>query len=415
MDERYDDFSSWERVEPGDVSAPAPPAVREPQGIAATAFRWRDPRAIDPRPWLYGHHLIRGYVSGTIAPGGVGKSTLAITDAIAMAAGMDLVGCRPHAPLRIWYWCGEDPRDELERRVLAAMLHHGVNENDLEGRLFIDSGREVTIKVAEMKGGAPLILSETLNRLEAAIRDSAIDVLIIDPFVSIHSLDENSNGAMDMVVKALAGVAHRTGCAIEIIHHARKLNGADADIDSARGGSAIAAAVRAARVLNPMTADAAANFGIAPDERRSFVRVDGAKANLAPAAGARWVRIIGEPLGNYRPPDRDQDWVGVAVSWSPPTPREISPDILLQVQLAVDKKDYRANWQAENWVGHAIGPIVGAESREPAGRKQINKMLDKWFASGALRKGQAWDSHASRPVVEVGEWVKPSATHHRET
>ena len=79
-----------------------------------------------------------------------------------------------------------------------------------------------------------------------AIKRNSIDVLIVDPFISVHEMPENDNGAMDAAVKAFALVADRTGCAIDLVHHSRKLNGMDADIDAARGGSAIAGAVRAA-------------------------------------------------------------------------------------------------------------------------------------------------------------------------
>ncbi|WP_254443799.1 AAA family ATPase [Ruegeria sp. HKCCA4008] len=53
-------------------------------------FVWRDPSAIPPRPWLYGQHLIRKQVSVTVAPGGVGKSSLTICEGLAMASGRDL-------------------------------------------------------------------------------------------------------------------------------------------------------------------------------------------------------------------------------------------------------------------------------------------------------------------------------------
>ena len=47
-----------------------------------TAFVWRDPSTIPPRPWLYGRHLIRKQVSVTVALGGVGKSSLMICEAL---------------------------------------------------------------------------------------------------------------------------------------------------------------------------------------------------------------------------------------------------------------------------------------------------------------------------------------------
>src|SRR3954471_19131190 len=97
---------------------------------------------IPRREWLYGKEFIRRYVTTTVAPGGVGKSSHAIVEALAMASGRNLIGDEPVGKLRVWIWNGEDPEDELQRRIVAAMLHYGITPGDIEGRLFVDSGRK---------------------------------------------------------------------------------------------------------------------------------------------------------------------------------------------------------------------------------------------------------------------------------
>ncbi|MER8498957.1 helicase RepA family protein [Mesorhizobium sp. M1312] len=372
-------------------------------------FRWRDPAAIEPREWLYGHHLIRKYVSATIAPGGVGKSTLTITDAVAMASGKPLLGLKPHGALRVWLWNGEDPRDEIERRVIATCLHHDIDPDEIAGKLFIDSGRQLPIKIGELQNGKITIATPVVDALVEAIRDLGVDVLIIDPFVSVHSLPENDNGAMDAAVKAFALVADRTGCAIDLVHHSRKLNGVDADIDAARGGSAIAGAVRAARVLNVMSGEVAKTFAIAESDRRSYVRVDDAKANLAPPSAARWFKLSGEPLGNATS-DRPEDFVAVAEAWTPPDKLEgIGADELLAVQKAVHEQCYREHFKANEWAGHAVGRVLGLNSRADPGQQKIKNAIKAWIASGALVIDTAKDSKGNlRPIIEVGEWADAS-------
>lgn len=374
--------------------------------IQPSVFVWRDPATIAPREWIYGHHLIRKYVAATIAPGGVGKSTLTIGDAVAMASGKPLLGLKPHGPLRVWLWNGEDPREEIERRVVAACLHHSIEPSEIAGRLFLDSGRDVPIRIGEAGANGPKVAMPVIDALIDAIHERQIDVLIIDPFVSVHSMPENDNGAMDAAVKAFALVADRTGCAIDLVHHSRKLNGADADIDAARGGSAIAGAVRSARALNVMSAEAAKAFGIDDRERRSYVRIDDAKANLAPAANARWFQLKAEPLGNGTP-DRPEDFVAVAETWTPPDALEgITVASLIDVQNAIHNQVFRESPQANEWVGHEIGRVLGLNSRADPDRQRIKNAIKAWIKSGALIVDRVLDGKGHhRPVIGVGEWA----------
>ena len=71
-----------------------------------------------------------------------------------MASGKPLLGVAPRERVHVWYWNGEDPRDELERRVTAAANHYGLTKEDIEGWLFIDSGRKMPIKIASKNGRA---------------------------------------------------------------------------------------------------------------------------------------------------------------------------------------------------------------------------------------------------------------------
>ena len=54
-----------------------------------------DAMTIPPRRFLYDNHYIRNFASITIATGGVGKSTLCLTEMIAMATGRNLLGVEP--------------------------------------------------------------------------------------------------------------------------------------------------------------------------------------------------------------------------------------------------------------------------------------------------------------------------------
>ena len=90
-------------------------ALDRPLGQFVRPFVWRDPATMPRREWLYGRHLIRKFVSATFAPGGVGKSALALAEAMAMASGKPLLGPRPRGRLRVGY----RPRRPMKSALLS--------------------------------------------------------------------------------------------------------------------------------------------------------------------------------------------------------------------------------------------------------------------------------------------------------
>lgn len=178
-----------------------------------------------------------------------------------------------------------------------------------------------------------------LSALEAELKAARIDVLIIDPFVSAHQVSENDNGAVDLVAKALANLAHRSGCAVELVHHTRELGGEGATSEAARGASALLAAARSGRALTPMTDDQRVEAGLRGDTA-TFFSITRDKANLAPAGNRTWRRIAPVELGNG-------DVVGAAEQWQwPDTFDGFSASDLLAVQKAIDGQALRYSDQA---------------------------------------------------------------------
>jgi hypothetical protein len=381
--------------------------IREQEEIAraivATRFKWCDPASIPPRPWLYGRHLIRGFASTLIAPGGLGKTSLGVVDALALCSGKTLIGDQPHAPSKVWLVNLEDPRDEMLRRLVAAAMHYGIDPAVLEDRLHLDVGRERPIVTAEATRSGAVIIRPVVDALEREIKANGIDALIVDPFVSSHRVPENDNGAIDLVAKEWSALAGRTNCAVELVHHVRKLRGEDATAEDARGGSALLAAVRAARVINGLSAEEAKSYGIPERDRRRYFRVDDGKSNLAPPAEAKWRQMVSVSLGNATA-DRPDDFVGVVAAWTPPNPLDgINVDDLAKVQDAIDGKGLRQNSQARDWVGHVVGETLGISVSTPEGKAKVSGLIKIWVANDALRIVHVTDEKGKqRPTVEVG-------------
>jgi hypothetical protein len=291
-------------------------AFRPRDRVAATAFKQNEMVSVEPREWLYGKHLIRGYVSATVSPGGVGKTTLELTEAIALASGRSLLGIEVPNRVRVWHYNLEDPRDELLRRVWAICRKYDIESAELEGYLFLDSGRDCKMIVADRGHDGIVVATPAAAQVIEQMQRFDISVLQVDPFVKSHWAEENDNKQIDAVLDIFGDIAKGCAASIDLVHHTRKppsgFVATAGDINTARGAGALAGAVRAARTVTPMSDREAEAFGI--ENRSWFIRVDPAKGNMsAPAADATWLERHSIDLGQG-------DWVGVLSSWTPPDP-----------------------------------------------------------------------------------------------
>jgi hypothetical protein len=384
-----------------------------PPAIAATPFTWIKPSEIPPRRWIYGNHYIRKFVSVTVAPGGVGKTALSIVEALAMASGKALLGVQPRERFRVCLWNGEDPHEELQRRVMAAAKHYGLTPEDLEGWLFVNSGRDMSIVIAtQTTGGGVKIAVPKVEEIKQTIRENQIDVVIIDPFVSSHQVTENDNNAIDRVAKTWAQIADETDCTVELVHHSRKTYGNEATVEDGRGASALLAAARSARVLNVMSEREAEDFGL--ENRRLHFRVENGKSNLTPPPeAATWFKMVSVNLGNGNPfakggNDDDTtggDSVGVVTSWEcPDLLADITEDDLRAAQAVVAEGRWRASSQATDWVGKAIARALSLDLDDSSHKAKVKRLIKEWIAAGWFFVVKENDGNRqTRPFVKVGK------------
>jgi hypothetical protein len=390
---------------PGDLSLISGDrkGIRE---LWAKPFVWRDPKGIPPRRWLYQPHFIRGYVTVTVAVGGAGKTALTMCEGLSVAAGKPLLRIEPSERARVWMWNGEDPGEEGEKRVHAALIQHGLNARDIEGWLSTGSGRDAELVIAEQGRDGARVSAPEVDALIAMILEREIGLVVIDPFVSSHRVPENDNGGIDRVVKAWARIAQETGCAVHLVHHVRKTNGHEATVEDGRGASALHAAARHVRVLNVMGEAEAARVGVDQMKRRSYVRIDDGKTNLTPpAAAAEWFRLVGVELGNG-------DNVQTVVRWTPPDPfQALLPEDLQRVQDAIARgygetaEGWRENVQAgDRWAGHAVAGALGFDVSQAHDHSQVKEVIREMIASGLLVKVTRPINGKGKtaPFIEVG-------------
>ena len=346
---------------------------------------------IPPREFLYGKHYIRKFVSaGFGAPGG-GKSSKRIVEALAMASGRALLGIKPIRKLKVWYWNGEDPQEETDRRLTAACLHYGIKREEIDGYLFADSGRNTPIVIAQQAKTGTLIASPVVEELKDTIKAQGIDAMILDPFVSCHRVAENDNPAIDAVVKQFAGIADATDCAIDLEHHIRKTNGNEATVDDGRGASSLVGAARSIEVLNKMTQSEAEKLGV--DQHWRYLCVDDGKANMAPLGERTWFRLESVLLGNGTGLYPEGDNVGVATAWKPPNHTDgVTGSDFDRCAAAIRAGKWRENIQSKDWVGRPIAMTLGLNLDEKLDRAKVRALLAMWLKSGALLEEEETDA-----------------------
>jgi RecA-family ATPase len=376
-----------------------------PRRIEATPYQWVDPASIPPREWLYGRRLIRKFVSSTVAPGGVGKTSIIICDALPMVTHRPLVAAQMAAtPLRVWIWNWEDPREEIDRRVAAACLHYGLAAADIDERLFLNSGRDQCLVIASPTPTGVRIARPITEALVAEINARKVDVLVIDPFVSCHEVSENDNVAVDKVIKEWGWLAEQGNCAVELVHHVRKLGDGEATVESARGAIAFVAGCRDVRVLNVMTKEEGTRAGI--QNNRLYFRTYSGKANLAPPMDkSEWFELKSVDLENG--PPGHSDHVQVVVRWQWPDAFEgLSTRDLLEVQKRIAAGDWRESEQAADWAGKAVAEVLRFDLSSAPLKSKVKALLKSWLASGALRVVKRNDrDRKERPFIEVGQWA----------
>lgn len=378
--------------------------------ILATPFEWIDPTKLPRREFAFGTHYIRKYVSVTGAPGGLGKSSNSIVDALSMVSGRALAGTKPPLRLKVWLFNMEDPRDELERRIMAAAVHYNLKPDDLRG-LFVDTGREQELVIArEDKRSGVKVIEPIVEAVTEQIRANEIDVMIVDPFVSTHAVNENDNGAIDKVAKLWALIADKTNCSIDVVHHLRKVSDREATVEDMRGAVALIGAARSVRVLNRMTEDQATQAAVA--DRFGYFSITYGKSNLTPLSHRLdWRYLESVPLGNGRGLTKPQDHAPVVTEWKWPTSEEVSGALTgeqkAHIKTLLDNGSYKEGARAKNWAGQAVAYALGLDLEEDTAKRRATTVLKAMMQEGELVKSEEKDPVRREQAVFIrsNDWA----------
>ena len=88
---------------------------------------------------------------------------------------------QPHGRSRVRLWNLEDPHEEIVRHIQATALHFKLSPKDVDGHLWVDSGRDQRLVTATTSKDGVVILQFVIDNLVVEILARSIDVLVVDP------------------------------------------------------------------------------------------------------------------------------------------------------------------------------------------------------------------------------------------
>lgn len=161
----------------------------------------------------------RWLIDGLWGPASVGflaghpkacKSWLGLEMAVSVASATPCLGTFPvHEPGRVLIYLAEDSREALWQRVAALSRHHGLNLEAID--LHVITTPELRLDLPEQR-----------LRLEATVKTLRPRLLLLDPLVRLHRLDENRAADVSALLSHLRRLQRAFELSVILVHHTRK-------------------------------------------------------------------------------------------------------------------------------------------------------------------------------------------------
>lgn len=248
----------------------------------ASVGRMLDTEPVD-REWAIPQFAPVGKVTVVAGPGGQGKSLLMLHALAHASMGITWAAFKPVEPLKSVYVSYEDDYQELHGRVHRLTVDmrtydDGVLDllNDVQGSIR----KNMFVYAAEDNASAWLLLvkpdrfaaPERTARVEwlvETLKSRGIKMLVLDPAVYTHQLEENNIADMASYMQTLSYIGKHAGCAVVVLHHMNK-SSSWASIDDInqgglRGASSFADNARSVAICVSMAIKDAALFGLPED------------------------------------------------------------------------------------------------------------------------------------------------------
>ena len=138
------------------------------------------------------------------------KTWMALEMAVAVASGSAcLTRFTVPSPGPVLLYAAEDSESALRSRLESLAAHHALHLASLDIRVITTD----TLRLDR---------TADQDRLEATLMLHRPALLILDPLVRLHAIDENAAGEIAALLGYLRLLQRKTGAAIALVHHARK-------------------------------------------------------------------------------------------------------------------------------------------------------------------------------------------------
>ena len=186
---------------------------------------------VPPPQWLV-HGMWPEQAIGFVAgPPKSFKSFYVLEMANAIASGKPFLGSfTVPVPRTVLLVQSESSLPAFKERVRKTAAEYGMSDN-----LFIISNK--TFHLEE---------EPDIEKLRLEVANLRPALLILDPLASFTKLNENDTQSMQQIVRALRAMRDDFGCAIAVVHHARKTDSSQMSGDDMRGSSGLWGAAEAA-------------------------------------------------------------------------------------------------------------------------------------------------------------------------
>jgi hypothetical protein len=346
------------------------------------------------RPIELGGWLVLGELTVLNAPGGVGKTTLEVLMALALATGSShLLDLMVYSARPVLFLNYEEVTQELVLKFRAAARHHRVEVDDL-ARIHLygsDTVPATTMTVVDLETRQARVNAVWFAWLRQLVIETGAQVIFLDPYSALMPHGMNDNGLTYSVVRALKSIASECGCAIVVSAHTKKFGTLDGDgAEAVMGAAALINGARVVLGIRKLDAVTAKAIGAGYGEEDDYREIVNQKANYTPVGRGKYVRMVGVPMNNAGGLYKDGDWVAVAEPYSPRVGGRSLPLAAIKdaaIQLARGSsgggEPYCQKKGGDRWFGADIAaaikphlPDLGPKALEAAAKELVAEGLN---------------------------------------